>query len=143
MMKVFVDTNVLLDYLLERKDFVEEAKSIFLLGNAGHISIMITDLSVANVAYITRNKIPLEQFFSTLSVLRRFCKVISMGEDVVDKAIKARWSDFEDSLQYFAAIQAAADCIITRNVKDFYNSEIPVLEPSAFVDMITSIGRHD
>ena len=143
MTKAFIDTNILLDYLLNRDDFVEDARNILLIGNAGFIIPIISDLSIANIAYITRNKISQDAFFSTVNTLQSFCKIAGIGERVITQAVNARWNDFEDSLQYFAAMQAEADCIITRNVKDFQSKGIPVLAPHEFLDnIITGIDSY-
>lgn len=136
MIKVFVDTNILLDYLLEREGFVDDARDILLLGNAGFIMLIISDLSIANIAYITRNKISQDAFYSTVNTLQSFCTIAGIGEKIITQAVNARWNDFEDSLQYFAAIQAEADCVITRNVKDFKSMGLPVLTPNEFLNGI-------
>ncbi len=132
-MKVFLDTNVLLDYLLDRSGWSEPALRVLLLGNAGVIDLCVADLSISNIAYITRGSISKIDFYSVMKKLSRCYTIISIGADAVNKALDAQWTDFEDSLQYYAAMNARADVIVTRNVKDFAQSQIPVMTAMEFL----------
>lgn len=131
-MKVLLDTNILLDYLLNRND-AESAITLLQLGNAHCLDLMVTDLTIANIAYITRKFIAKDEFFRVMKQLMKCFSIIPMGEKVVNAAFEAEWSDFEDSLQYFAALAAGADCIISRNVKDYVGHQIPVCTSTEFV----------
>lgn len=133
-MKVFLDTNVFLDYIQQRPQGWKEAETIFFLAMNGDIALMISDLSIANVRYITRKDIPLEQFYVVMKALRHYYAIVPLGSDVVDKAYQLEAKDFEDALQYFSAEQAMADCFITRNIKHFdFASSVEVLEPRDFL----------
>lgn len=136
MNKVFLDTNVLIDYLLNRGDMGQYATLLLQLANSGIIDLIITDLTVANIAYITRKDIPLEEFYRVMKILRKYITVVSIGQDVIDRALDAQWKDFEDSLQYFAAEKEASCCIVTRNIKDFSEAEIPVVTSKQFVESL-------
>ena len=88
----------------------------------------------ANVAYLAkRGGTTLSQLYELLMDLRSHVHVVIVGQDCVDAALRLRPKDFEDALQYFAAKQANADYIITRNKKDFGFPNIPVFEPSEFL----------
>lgn len=133
-MKVLLDTNILLDYLLGRSDFVEPATQLLLIGNAKLISLLVTDLTIANIAYVTRSDIPKEDFYRVMRKLSMCYEIIPIGREAVNMALEAQWNDFEDALQYYAALNAEADCIVTRNVKDFANSSIVVKTPTQFLE---------
>ena len=135
-MNVFLDTNILLDYLLDREEHAEYALQLLLLGNAGVVNLCVADLSISNISYITRGDIDKAEFFRVMKKLSGCYRIVSVGADAINKALDAQWSDFEDSLQYFAAINAKADIIITRNVKDFAQSQIPVMTA---IEFLTSI----
>lgn len=135
-MKVFLDTNILLDYLLDREESAEYALQLLLLGNAGVVDLCVADLSISNIAYITRGEIGKEDFFKVMKKLSSCYKIVSVGADAVNRAFDAQWSDFEDSLQYFAAMNADADVIVTRNTKDFAKSQIPVMTAREFLETI-------
>lgn len=133
-MRVFLDTNVFLDYIQQRPQGCKEAEVIFFLAINGDITLLLSDLTIANVRYITRKDIPLAQFYDTMKKLRPYYTIVPLGSDVIDEAYQAEATDFEDSLQYFSAKQANADCVVTRNTKHFDFSTTPeVLEPKDFL----------
>lgn len=132
-MKVFLDTNVLIDYLLKRESGMSAAVDILLLGNSKILDLCLSDLTIANAAYIVRREYGMEEFRKVLRVLSRCYTVVPIGERAVNEALSAEWKDFEDSMQYYAAVDAACECIVTRNVKDFSQSEIPVYTPAEFL----------
>lgn len=139
-MKILLDTNVLLDYLLNR-DSVEAARKVLKLSNAKFIELCVTDLTIANIAYVTRKSIPKDTFFDVMKAMQEYYDIISIGADVVNKALDERWRDFEDSLQSLAAEQAGADAIITSNTKDFQESRLQVFTPNEFLQKFEELSR--
>lgn len=135
-MKVFLDTNVLIDYLLKREEGETAAVEILLLGNSRALELFVSDLTIANAAYIVRKDYEISEFRRALRVLAQCYSVASIGEHAVNQALLADWKDFEDSLQYYAAVDAGCECIVTRNIKDFSESEIPVYSPTEFLSVL-------
>ena len=134
MMKVFIDTNIFLDYIQQRPEGWKEAEVIFFLAIHGDIELLVSDLSIANMRYVTRKDITLEQFYAVMKGLRPYYQIIPLGSSVVDKAYLVETKDFEDALQYYAAEQAGADCVVTRNLKDFdFAFTVETLEPHYFL----------
>ena len=136
MMKLFLDTNVVMDFMAYRTPFVFDALRIFQLGSGSMHQLFASDLTFANVAYLLRKSMTLDERYSKLSILRTYLRVAGMGEEAVDEALRLHHKDFEDALQYFAARQIEADCIITRNKKDFIISDIPVWTPDEFLSTV-------
>jgi predicted nucleic acid-binding protein len=135
-MKVFIDTNVFLDYIQQRPEGWKEAEVIFFLAIHGDIELLVTDLSIANMRYVTRKDIALEQFYAVMKGLRPYYHIVPLGSSVVDKAYQVETKDFEDALQYYAAEQAGADCIVTRNLKDFdFAFTVKTLKPRDFLSI--------
>ena len=133
-MRVFIDTNVFLDYIQQRQEGWREAEVIFYLAIHGDIELLVSDLTIANMRYVTRKDIPLEQFYVVMKSLRKYYTIVGVGSASVDEAYRVESKDFEDALQYFSAEQAGADCIITRNIKDFdFSSSVEALEPQDFL----------
>ena len=133
-MKVFIDTNIFLDYIQQRPEGWKEAETIFFLAIHGDIELLVTDLTIANMRYITRKDISLNLFYAVMKSLRPFYQIVPLGSSVVDKAYRIESKDFEDALQYFAAEQAGADYVITRNLKDYdFAFTIETLEPKDFL----------
>ena len=133
MMKVFIDTNVFLDYILSRQVGFVEANEIFMLSANYEIDLILSDLTLANVRYVTRRDFSNELFYEVINGMRDLFEIAPVGPHAVDRALMLRVNDFEDALQYFSALQSGADCIVTRNVKDLAFSEIEVLTPSDFL----------
>jgi len=107
-MKVFIDTNVFLDYIQQWPEGWKEAEVIFFLAIHGDIELLVSDLTIANMRYITRKDIPLEQFYAVMKGLRPYYRIVSLGSPVVDKAYQIESKDFKDALQYYAAEQKSS-----------------------------------
>ena len=133
MEKLFLDTNIVLDLIGNREPFVKEAAFLFQLGRNKECQLFVSDLTFVNIAYITRKTYPKEKLYSVLSKLRSFLTIVGGGVVAVDHALALHADDFEDAVQYYAARQADADYIITRNKKDFSFSEIEVLTSEEYV----------
>ena len=131
-MNLFIDTNVVMDMVAFRTPFAESAIRIFQMKDQGH-RLLVSDLTYANIVYSARKIMERDRLYDLLINLRQYLSIVGVGEEAVDKALHLRPKDFEDALQYFAARLAAADCIITRNKKDFSFSDIPVLTPDEFL----------
>ena len=133
MIKTFIDTNIFLDILCKREKFVDDALSIFDMAVDNQIELLISDLSIANIKYITRKEIPVDKFYNLIKTFRPIFTIVPLGADVIDKALDLRANDFEDALQYFSAVQANADCLVTRNIKDYGFAKMEVLNSQTFL----------
>ena len=138
-MKLFWDTNVMLDFLGERAPFYISAAKIATLADKRKHKIVVSALSYATISYFLTKY---EGIAKTKDKLRKF-KVISeiceLDELIIEKGLNADFSDFEDSLQYFSALRTECDIIITRNGKDFKKSQIPVMTPDEFLHSIKGL----
>lgn len=139
-LKVFIDTNIFLDYIEKRPVGIKEAIVIFRLAARDEIQLLVSDLTIANIKYCTRKTIPLTEFYRIIRLCRELFTIVPIGEWAVDQAIATGAKDFEDALQYFSAEQAGADCIVTRNMGDFsFSSTVETLEPNSFLEKYFSI----
>ena len=134
-MNLFLDTNIVVDILKYREPYVYDALAIFQMGAEGIHDLLISDLTFANVSYLIRKNLTFSQWYETLLNLRSNMQIVMVGVECIDAALRLQAHDFEDALQYFSAKQAKADCIITRNKKDFRFSDIPVHEPGEFLTL--------
>jgi len=133
MVKIFLDTNVVIDLLGKREPFYKDAKSFLLLAQNGFAQLFIAESSLGNLFYLAFEvyKIPkaneiLEKFFSV-------CDVIPGGRDSVRKSLNSNFKDKEDGLQYYTALAHKMDFFITRNKKDFKGDiQILVFTPKEF-----------
>lgn len=115
-----------------REDYSGPAEILLAKGKEYKYRFFISYLTVANFAYIIR-KAPAE---TLRSLIRRICEsftVIPNNREQILNALEVPTLDFEDSLQYQAAVEAECDCIITRNGKDFSFSEISVMSAAEYI----------
>jgi predicted nucleic acid-binding protein len=134
--KVFVDSDILLDVLLKRQQFFLSAMNVLALADKkGSFQLMTSAIAFVNVHYFL-NKFDRVNKFQLLNSLRPNILVINVDEKIIDLALKKKNDDFEDTVQYFAAMSAGADVIITRNKKDYIQSEIPVLNAEEFLNTL-------
>lgn len=138
MKKIFLDTNIVLDFLGERENFYDAAAKLLTLADQKKILVYTSPTSISNAFYILakyeNSKIALEK-------IRKFkvlCNISIMNNEVVERAINSDFKDFEDGMQYFSAIAEKCEIIITRNEKDFKNAMIPVMNADSFLQMIKS-----
>jgi len=125
--KILVDTNTVLDLLAKREEFLTEAQELFTLSDQNKVKLYVSALSFANTYYILSQKLKLND---TRSVLRRFkvlVKVLPLNEKIINLSLDSEFKDFEEAIQYYTCIENGIDIILTRNLKDFKLSKIPVL----------------
>ena len=137
-MKVFLDTNVWIDFLLERQPRYTLAASILSLAVEGMCNVYISSLTVVNAHYIChdRAKMPLKMLLKKIHALKKWVHICDIVSEDIYNSYSNEWEDFEDGVQYYSALRVGADCIITGNVKDFSLSAIPVSTPSEFLRTI-------
>ncbi len=139
MMRAYIDTNILVDLVLARQEFLPDAQRVFALGYAGEAQLVISALSFVNTIYLGRKyKYPMEEVYAKLRLIADFVDVADLsGQNVVDM-LSSGWKDYEDATQHRVAVDEQADCIVTRNKKDFIASTITVFSPTEFIDKIDS-----
>ena len=131
-MKIFVDTNIILDVLLKREGYVEAAK-VLLVGSQDDGALCTSVLSMANVAYILRKKLQGDALYVELGKLSKFVITVGLSAEDYEQALQLKAKDFEDALQYFFALSNECTAIVTRNKKDFKYNTIKVLSPEEFL----------
>lgn len=136
MMKVLIDTNILVDLVCDREEFVETARKIFALGYEKHIILTISPLSYINTYYIgKRYKKAENELLIALQKIESFTETTSFTQQTIQKSLHSGWKDIEDATQYYSALEANVDGIITRNTKDFSNSSLPIWQPDEFLQL--------
>lgn len=133
-MIVFVDTNILIDLLCEREPFIQGARMLFAYGYSNRLNLMFSSLSLVNAVYIAK-RYGYVDARERLADISGFVRVADLYEDVARSALTCEWKDYEDAVQYLSAIREGADCIVTRNKKDFNKSSIPVYTIDELIDI--------
>ena len=135
-MKILIDTNVILDVLCNRKDFVEDSLKIFRYCETAQIDGCISSLSVPNIVYIMRKELDGEKIKEILTTLTSLFTVIDLRETDLLKAADLDFSDYEDALQAVCAARAKTNYIVTRNIKDFTYSPVPAIKPGELLERL-------
>lgn len=140
-MRFLVDANILLDVLMNRQPHVTDSANIWKLCETGQAEGYISSLTFANLIYIMRKEINpkgIEIILDKLSLIFHFADLTS--SDLISAA-KLQWNDFEDAVQCVTAKRLNADYIITRNVKDFKESDIIAITPTNMLKLINDFSE--
>lgn len=129
-LKVYIDTNIYINSILNRDNGISQDILIF-LKNAG-VDIYINDISIINIHYIIRKYIDKITVKEELKTIRNEHILVSADGKIIDNALMSNYKDFEDAIQYFCAKKVNSDLIITDNQKDFIHSDIKVMTAKEF-----------
>lgn len=142
MKRILIDTNIILDLLARRKDFYLGSKRIFSLADNGQIDLFISTLSIANSHYILYKMFKIKKAKEILGKFKVLVNSISLSDKIIELALNdSNFRDFEDGIQFYSAMEAKCDLIITRNTKDFKNSTIPIMQPVEFLSKRKANGE--
>lgn len=133
MNKVFVDTDVILDLLSERIPHFHFSAVLFTFAEMKKIELYTTPLIMANTFYILRKQLGNDEARSALRKLRILLKIIDSSESIIDKALNSSFTDFEDAIQYYTALENGIRIILTRNLRDYKNADMIVQTPETFL----------
>jgi predicted nucleic acid-binding protein len=134
MKNILLDTDVVLDFLLDRKPFSDDTLHILLKCEKKEMNAFVTPVIVANTYYLLRQKASHSYVIEQLKILLKIISVLSMDQKQVLSALDSKFTDFEDALQYFSALQnTKIEAILTRNGKDFKHAELPVFTSKEFL----------
>ncbi len=132
-MNVFVNTNTLLDVLARRESFYADSAEVWTLAEAGRVTAFASTLSLPNLYYLLRRVKGQQAARKALGILRDIFTLVPLDVQIANQAIDADITDFEDAIQFFSALRARANVLITRNPKDFPVGDIAIQTPAEFL----------
>ncbi|MAY82516.1 MAG: PIN domain nuclease [Flavobacteriales bacterium] len=131
---LYLDTNILLDYLLKRAPFHKEVAQIISISLKNeNISIWASSHGFATAYYFIKKFSSHEIAIEKLRLLRSMISISDVDQGNIDMSLYSNFPDFEDAVQYFSALSVGADFIISRNIKDFKKSDINCLTPTEYL----------
>ncbi|MDP3927690.1 MAG: PIN domain-containing protein [Bacteroidota bacterium] len=140
MIKIFLDTNILVDLIADRKPFSKHAIEIFRSTEENKAQLFTSSHSIATAHYLLKKYVEEKELRKIIFNLLEFVKVIPVDIDVLKKGLRSNHKDFEDAVQILCASTIAGiNFIVTRNTKDFKTSEISVLTPDEMCLKLNSI----
>jgi len=131
--RIFIDTNIMLDLLGERKPFYDPIAKIATLAEMEKLTMVVSPISYATVNYFLAKFENAEIAKEKLRKFKIISEVCSLDEQTIEKGLNSSIKDFEDALQYFSATESDCEIIITRNGKDFKKSLLPVMTADEYL----------
>ena len=132
-MNVFLDTNVVIDFMGEREGFFDDAAAIFAMIEDRIITASVSALSIVNCAYILKKAFSSDMMLDKVEALCQMLNVLPIDRSQLLNAIQLRPYDYEDAVQYLSALPYHPDVIITRDKRGFNDFDILVMTPAEFV----------
>ena len=133
-MRLLIDTNILLDVLMKREPHFRDSAEVWKLCETGLAEGVVSVLSFANLVYVMRKELSPARILDVLERMKLIFRFADFSASAMSHAAGLMWDDFEDSVQSTIAWQIKADCIITRNVRDFRNSRVPAFTPAELLE---------
>jgi predicted nucleic acid-binding protein len=133
-MRVLFDSDVVLDLLLDRETFVEDAAALFALNEQGRIHGYVSGITIVNVFYVTRKNKGIAAARLAVDELLATLRVCPVDQNVLKDACRLPFSDYEDAVQHASAEAIQLEAIITRNLEDYKEAALPVFAPADFIN---------
>lgn len=139
---IFLDTNVIIDFLADRQPFSLIAAEIFNASLLGTVKIFVSSVSYNNIYYILRQSLSHNLTIKLLEELSEMTEIVDVTKTVIKKSLNSDFKDFEDAIQYNCALTISKlDFIVTRDSKDFKKSLLPVMNPQEAMGIINSTHK--
>ena len=135
-MRVLLDTNVVLDFVLARQLFFKEADEIFFRIQNKEFKAFVSAITPINVFYITRKEKDKVIALTAIEELIKLVEIAQCGRHIFQNALTLAFNDYEDAVQHECAVAENLDAIVTRNTKDYKNSSIKIYSPAEFLQIL-------
>ncbi len=126
----------MMDLLSERIPFYNSIAKITSLADKGEIIMVASALSYTTINYLLTKIDSVDIVLDKLRKFKILSEVAMLDDEIIEKGLNSNFSDFEDAIQYFSALKANCNIIVTRNIKDFKESKLPVMTPDEFLASI-------
>lgn len=134
--RIFVDSDVVIDFFTDRMPFANPASELFDWAEKGKVHVYLSAVSINNIYYIVRKYLSHKKAVRIIEDLTEMTEIIGTTKSEIVQALKNDFKDFEDSVQYSTALSIGGiEAIITRNVKDYRNAQIAIFTPNDYLKM--------
>lgn len=140
-MKVLFDTNVILDVMLDRQPFSDDAAQLISMVEGSEMQGFVCATTVTTIHYLMAKSLGARAAIKHIRLLLSLFEIAPVNRVVVENALECNFSDYEDAVIVESAQHAGVEYIITRNIKDFKKSAIPVFTPLDFIQVLTSLKQ--
>ena len=132
---VFVDTDVCYDLLAERMPHYKFAARLFTMADKGKIQLAVSSLSFSNLNYLLSKQFTSATARRLLSKFKVLVTVLNVDDKIIELALNSEFSDFEDAIQYYCAVENGITVLLTRNLKDYKSAGISILTPEDYLSL--------
>jgi predicted nucleic acid-binding protein len=130
---VLIDLNILLDVLQKREPFYEASASLLAAVETGRVQGYVAAHSLTTLFYLIQKGKSSAEARAIITNLLQFIKVVPIDQSTLEQALNLDFQDFEDAVQMISAVKCKADCLVTRNTKDYQPALLPVMQPVDFL----------
>lgn len=135
-MKLFLDSDVILDFLLDRKPFSDDIGQLFEQSLNSNLQLCVSPITMTNLNYIIGRLENKKQAQLKTKKILKLVKVETVSSSTITKAAASKFKDFEDAVQNYCAAEANHTIILTRNIKDYKESGLGILSPGEYVSQL-------
>jgi len=131
--RVLFDINILLDVLQQREPFYQASAGLLASVETGQVQGYVAAHSITTLFYLIQKDRSSAEARATITNLLQFIKIVPLDQSTIEQALNLDYRDYEDAVQMICAVQCKADCLVTRNIKDYQPTLLPVLQPVDFL----------
>jgi predicted nucleic acid-binding protein len=136
MTDLFVDSDIILDLLAKREPYYIHAANLFTLVDQKKINAFTSPIVFANLHYFLKKLTSNTSALKSLRKLKTLINILPVDERVIEQSLNSEFTDFEDAIQYFTAVNNKINTIITRNRTDYKKSKISALSAEEYLKSI-------
>jgi len=133
---VLIDLNILLDVLQKRDPFYEASAGLLAAVETGRVQGTVATHSLTTLFTLIQKGKSSAEARATITNLLQFIKVAPVDQSTLEQALNLDFKDYEDAVQMISALQCKADCLVTRNTKDYQPALLPVMQPVDFLSTL-------
>lgn len=131
-----IDLNVLLDVLQKREPFYETSAYLLASVETGQVIGYVAAHSITTLFYLINKDRSAADARATITNLLQFIRIAPIDQSTIEQALNLDYRDYEDAVQMISAVQCKADCLVTRNPKDYQPALLPVMQPVDFLSTL-------
>ena len=136
MTDLFIDTDVIIDFIIDRQPFSKDAARLFTLIDRKKVKGYTSALCYSNLYYILSKYEAHKKLITMLNELTELVGILKVDDDIIKDSLASGYSDFEDAVQMMSATQIGAQYLVTRNIKDYKSGPLPVVQPTELLALL-------
>jgi len=141
-LKIFIDSDIILDVLAMREPFYKSAAALFSLVEKRKIEGFTSPIVFSNIHYVLRKRVSRKNTLESLKYLKNLIRILPVDKKTIELALDSSFEDFEDAIQYHCAEKNRINYFITRNKADYQKVKITILNAQEFLAMLHTLDSN-